>query len=47
MGNGSSPELVLAKNDRTFNALWVLGVEGAPSPASAEARAAANGLTSP
>ena len=27
MGNGSSPELVLAKNDRTFNALWVLGVE--------------------
>ena len=27
MGNGSSPELVLAKNDRTFNALRVLGVE--------------------
>ena len=27
MRNGASPELLLAKNDRTFNALWVLGVE--------------------
>ena len=28
MGNGASPELLLAGNDRTFSALWVLGVEG-------------------
>jgi hypothetical protein len=27
MKNGTSPELLLAENDRTFNALWVLGVE--------------------
>jgi hypothetical protein len=27
MGNQASPELLLADNDRTFNALWVLGVE--------------------
>ena len=27
MRNGASPELLLAENDRTFNALWVLGVE--------------------
>jgi hypothetical protein len=27
MRNGSSPELLLAENNRTFNALWVLGVE--------------------
>ena len=27
MRNGTSPELLLAENDRTFNALWVLGVE--------------------
>lgn len=27
MGNGASSELLLAENDRTFNALWVLGVE--------------------
>lgn len=40
MGNQASPELLLANNDRTFNALW------APSPASAEARTAANGWTS-
>ena len=32
-GTGASPELLLVDNDRTFNALWVLGVEGAPSPA--------------
>ena len=47
MGNQASPELLLADNDRTFNALWVLGVGRAPSPASAEARTAANGWTSP
>lgn len=28
MENGNSPELLLAQNDRTFNSLWVLGVEG-------------------
>jgi hypothetical protein len=27
MRNGASSELLLAENDRTFNALWVLGVE--------------------
>jgi hypothetical protein len=27
MRNGASPEFLLAENDRTFNALWVLGVE--------------------
>jgi hypothetical protein len=27
MRNGASPELLLAENNRTFNALWVLGVE--------------------
>ena len=27
MGNQASRELLLADNDRTFNALWVLGVE--------------------
>ena len=27
MGNGASSELLQAENDRTFNALWVLGVE--------------------
>ena len=27
MKNGTSPKLLLAENDRTFNALWVLGVE--------------------
>jgi len=27
MRNQASPELLLADNDRTFNALWVLGVE--------------------
>ena len=27
MRNGASPELLLAENDRTFNALWALGVE--------------------
>ena len=27
MENGKSPELLLAQNDRTFNSLWVLGVE--------------------
>ena len=27
MGNQASPELLLADNDRTFNSLWVLGVE--------------------
>ena len=27
MRNGNSPELLLAQNDRTFNALWVLGVD--------------------
>jgi hypothetical protein len=27
MSNGASPELLLAENDRTFNALWVLGVD--------------------
>jgi hypothetical protein len=27
MANRTSPELLLAENDRTFNALWVLGVE--------------------
>jgi hypothetical protein len=27
MGNVASSELLLAENDRTFNALWVLGVE--------------------
>ena len=26
MGNQASPQLLLADNDRTFNALWVLGV---------------------
>jgi len=28
MDNGTSPELLLSQNDRTFNSLWVLGVEG-------------------
>jgi len=28
MENGNSAELLLAQNDRTFNSLWVLGVEG-------------------
>ena len=27
MGNAASSELLQAENDRTFNALWVLGVE--------------------
>jgi hypothetical protein len=27
MGNGASSDLLQAENDRTFNALWVLGVE--------------------
>jgi hypothetical protein len=27
MRNQASPELLLADNDRTFNALWALGVE--------------------
>ena len=27
MRDGASSELLLAENDRTFNALWVLGVE--------------------
>ena len=27
MKNGTSPDLLLAENNRTFNALWVLGVE--------------------
>jgi hypothetical protein len=27
MKNGTARELLLAENDRTFNSLWVLGVE--------------------
>jgi hypothetical protein len=27
MRSGASPELLLAENDRTFNAVWVLGVD--------------------
>ena len=27
MGHGASSELLQAENDRTFNGLWVLGVE--------------------
>jgi len=47
MGNQASPELLLADNDRTFNAFGCSESRRAPSPASAEAPTAANGLTSP